>query len=76
MSKVEFINTTDTKGITLKVTYTGRNYLVEVFKDKSYYKQDVPCSFTPTFGMDILDQNECLKIAEELAIKVEQELGI
>lgn len=76
MNKVEFINTTDHKGITLKVTYNGHNYLVEVFKDKSYYKQEVSCSFTPTFGIDVLDQNECLQVAENLALKVEQELGI
>jgi hypothetical protein len=76
MNKIEFINTTDHKGITLKVTYTGQEYLVEVYKDKSYYQKIVGCSFTPTFGMDVLDQNECLKVAEELAVKVEQELGI
>jgi hypothetical protein len=76
MDKIEFINTTDDKGITLKVTYDGRNYLVEVFKDNSYYQQKVNCSFTPTFGMDLLDQNECLQVAEQLALKVEQDLGI
>lgn len=76
MNKIEFINTTDHKGITLKVTYDGKSYLVEVFKDKSYYQQTVACSFTPTFGMDLLDRNECLQAAEVLAQKVEQDLGI
>lgn len=76
MNNIVFINTQDNKGINLKVTYNGTCYLVEVFKDHLRYKQEVNCSFTPTFGMDILDQNECLNVAEQLAVQIEKELGI
>jgi hypothetical protein len=76
MNKIIFVETQDDKGINLKISYNGKNYLVEVFKDKEILSQEVMCSFTPTFGMDILDQNQCLIVAEKLALQLEKKLGI
>lgn len=71
-----FIATADDKGINLKVSFDGNQYIVEVFKDHVRRQAFVPCSFTPLFGMDVLDQQACLQIAEDLALQVEQELKI
>lgn len=75
-SEVEFINTQDDKGISLQITYDGVKYKVKVWFGKTVKEQSVPCSFEPRFGMDILDRNECLKVAETLALEIEQELKI
>lgn len=76
MSNIVFIETADDKGIALKVTFDGIKYKVEVSKGQIKKEAFVACSFTPTFGMDMLDQNECLIVAEKLALEVEKELGI
>ncbi len=48
-------------------------YEVEVvFKGKKK-SRTFPCSFTPYFGMDVVDQSESGKIAEELAQEHEKE---
>lgn len=72
---MEFINTYSDDGMHLVIRYDGTNYLVTVSKKNIIKTAKVNCSFTPTFGMDILDQNICLEKAEELAQQIDKELA-
>lgn len=49
MSNIVFIETSDDKGIALKVTFDGIKYKVEVSKGQIKKEAFVSCSFTPTF---------------------------
>lgn len=49
-------------------------YTVEVSLKNKTKKKRFPCSFTPTFGMDVIDQRQSLDIAEELAVEHEKEM--
>ena len=71
---MEFINMTSDDGMHLVVSYDGKCYNVIVSKQNITKEAKVSCSFTPTFGMDVLDQNLCLEKAEELAQLIDMEL--
>lgn len=71
---MEFINTTSDDGMNLVVSYDGSCYTVVVSKNHIKKEAKVSCSFTPTFGMDILDRNNCLAKAEELAQQIDLEI--
>ena len=72
-SQIEFINTTSDDGINLIISYNGVEYIVRVSKGLIVKEKKVSCSFTPTFGMDMLDQRQCFIVAEELALEIDKE---
>jgi len=73
-----FLDTKDSKGIRLEIEFFEKRsiYEVRVSYEDIKYKKEVPCTFTPTFGMDILDQNQCLIEAEKLAEKIDKEKNL
>ena len=75
---IEFWKDTDPKGITAKCEFNPDTfmYIVTVFKDEVKKEEEFRCSFEPRFGMDILDANQSMQIAEKLAIALEKELKI
>ena len=69
---------TDDKGITAKCVYEPEKmtYHVTVSKGDLVKTESFGQTFTPTFGMDVADQQESGAIAEKLAKEIEKELGI
>ena len=79
MEKILMWEDVDTTGIKASCYFIPGTHQYQVIIKKGTYSQEkfFPCSFTPTFGMDIIDQNQSLIIAEQLALIVEkQNLGV
>lgn len=75
MDRIEMWKGTDNLGITAKCDYLPKEsqFEVTVSKGVSIQSKKFPQSFTPTFGMDVVDMGESYRIAEELALLVEKE---
>jgi len=63
--------TTDNIGIKATCEYFNGTYTVTVSKDEKSYSEDFGQTFTPTFGMDVIDQARSVKIAEQLADRIQ-----
>lgn len=68
----------DSKGIELECNYLASSHEFEVIvKFKTTIKKETfKASFEPRFGMDVVDSNQALVIAEKLAQQIERELNI
>lgn len=66
----------DTQGeMTAECVFLQKEHQYEVsvsYKGKTKTRK-IPCSFTPYFGMDVIDQQESGRVAEELSQEHEKE---
>lgn len=69
---MKFWEDIDCSGITAKCEYVNDQFKVTVFKGEIKKEGSFSPSFTPKFGMDVIDMNESLKIAEELASEIDE----
>lgn len=76
MEKVLMWEDEDLKNIKAQCFFNPTKHIFEILVSyKNYYESSTfPVSFNPTFGMDIIDQNQSLIIAEELALKIEKKI--
>ena len=75
---IEFWKDTDSKGITAKCEFEpiNFNYIITVSYGNTVKTEKFRCSFEPRFGMDIIDSNQSMMIAEKLALEIEKELNL
>ena len=76
MNRINMWKGLDNLGIEAKCEYLPKElkFEVTVSKGSIIKTKKFPQSFTPTFGMDVVDMGESYKIAEELAKEVEKEI--
>ena len=66
----------DLKKIKAQCFYIPKKHIFEVLVSYKNHceSSSFSASFTPTFGMDIIDQNQSLVIAEKLALQIEEKI--
>ena len=60
-------------GISAQCIFKEGHYVVNVKKGEVKKQKKFKAQFFPSFGMDIADHQESLKVAEELALEIEAE---
>lgn len=73
---ITFWEDTDKLGITAKCEFSNEEFQVSVHKGNVIEKESFSPNFEPIFGMDVIDMNKSMEVAERLAIKLEKRLGI
>lgn len=73
---IKFWEDTDNLGFKACCEYNEESgkFIITVSKDNIIKSKSFNQSFEPRFGMDVLDANMSLQIAEELAKEIEKEL--
>lgn len=76
--KMEGVEGRDPKGIEFKVFYSGttHKFRVDVAHGETKLSDEFGACHRPIFGMDVDDHRQAMEIAEKLAVKIEQDLGL